>query len=59
MDSSVFYKVLLIILSLAAAAATSVGLLKWKDDNPVEELVERYVEHETGVDIDITPNSPE
>lgn len=34
----------------------------WKDypeDNIVEEVVEDIIEHETGVDIDLSPNTPE
>ena len=34
----------------------------WKnypDDNPVEEYLESYVESQTGLDIDFTPESPE
>lgn len=59
MDVSFLWKALLIVGSIAAALATSVGLLKWKDDNQVEEAVEMFVESQTGVDFDLTPASSE
>jgi len=30
-----------------------------KDDHFVEEMAERFIESETGLDIDLTPESPE
>jgi len=33
--------------------------LDLKDDNPIEEAVETVIEKETGIKIDITPNSKE
>lgn len=35
---------------------TSLGL---KDDNLGEEIIEKMIEHEFGVDIDLTPNTLE
>ena len=29
------------------------------DDHPVEELFEQHIEEHTGLDLDITPDSPE
>jgi hypothetical protein len=31
----------------------------YKDDNVVEEAVEKVIEKETGIDVDLTPASPE
>jgi hypothetical protein len=36
----------------------------WKDgryipDNPIEEISEDILKHETGIDIDFTPSTPE
>lgn len=31
----------------------------WKDDNVIEEVAEDIIDHETGVNIDVTPRSPE
>lgn len=31
----------------------------WRDDNPAEEAVERAIEDKTGVNIDLTPKTPE
>lgn len=32
---------------------------KYVDDNPVEEITEAVIQHETGVNVDLTPWSPE
>lgn len=29
------------------------------DDNPIEELVEQVIKEQTGLDIDLTPDSPD
>jgi hypothetical protein len=29
------------------------------EDNPIEEKAEQVIENETGIDIDLTPSSPE
>jgi hypothetical protein len=31
----------------------------WEDDNPAEEVTEAVIKYETGLDIDLTPRSPE
>lgn len=31
----------------------------WEDDNPFEEYVEKKIEQNTGLDIDLTPSTPE
>lgn len=44
------------------AAAIIVGLLSayfWYQDNPVEETSEQIIKEETGIDIDLTPKTPE
>lgn len=30
-----------------------------EDDNPIEETVEEVIKSETGLDLDLTPDSPE
>lgn len=30
-----------------------------EDDNPIEEAIEELIRYETGIDIDLTPGSPE
>jgi len=30
-----------------------------KDDNPIEEVIEKVIESQTGIEIDLTPFSPE
>lgn len=51
---SLFYPVILLI--------TTVTKMLWKeypDDNPAEEVAEYIIEQQTGIDIDLTPYSPE
>ena len=31
----------------------------WEDDNAAEEVTEAVIKYETGLDIDLTPRSPE
>ena len=48
------------VLCLALLGCTKPGWLNWyPDDNPVEEAVEEVIELETGLEIDLTPWSPE
>lgn len=51
--------VIVSILVLAAGCCTMNKFLGLKDDNAVEEIVENVIQQETGLDIDLTPNTPE
>jgi hypothetical protein len=44
-------------LALASVAATKV--FKLEDDNEIEEFVEEVIEGKTGLDLDLSPSSPE
>lgn len=59
MDMSLVWKAIVVAVGLTIGILTSVGLLKWKDDNPIEEIVEEGIKQYTGVDLDLTPASPE
>jgi hypothetical protein len=53
-----------IILSryFIVAAAIIIGLLSayfWYQDNPVEEVSEKIIEEQTGIDIDLSPQTLE
>ncbi|UXM65474.1 hypothetical protein [Megaira polyxenophila phage MAnkyphage_25.80] len=44
------------------AAAILIGLLSayfWYQDNPIEETSEDIIKEKTGVDVDLTPETPE
>jgi hypothetical protein len=51
------------ILFIAAFASIGAGLtfvLPWvKKDNPIEEACEQIIKNETGIDVDLTPESQE
>ncbi len=47
-----FIVVLIVILGLGSAYFLG-------DDNPVEETTEKLIKSDTGIDIDLTPESPE
>jgi len=51
--------VLISVLILAAGCCTMNKFLGLKDDNVVEEVVENVIQQETGLDIDLTPDTPE
>lgn len=51
---------ILIILGVVACGCSSINRrMGLKDDNFVEEVVEKVIESELGVDVDLTPFSPE
>ena len=52
-------KIVLIGGSILAAAGLKYAFPQIKDDNPIEEVVEELIEKQTGIDVDITPLSPE
>ena len=50
----------IIFLSLVLSSCHTVNdSLKLKDDHLGEELVEEAIEYQTGLEIDLTPRSPE
>ncbi len=51
------FLIVIIIVSVAVVGYISTKFLG--DDNPVEEIAEEVIESQTGVDVDLTPNSPE
>lgn len=58
---------MIVLLSILAAlwltSCNTIGQLEAflgvPEDNPVEEAIEAIIQKETGIDIDLTPNSPE
>lgn len=51
-----------ILLLFGAALCVGCGVFKWSNypqDNILEEIGEEVLEHYTGIDIDVTPSSPE
>ena len=56
MDINLIWKTSLVAAALAAAGIAHY-VFKAKDDNPVEQLAEKVIEKETGLEIDLTPNN--
>jgi hypothetical protein len=54
---------MLIIIAILAGAAllstVATKFLKLEDDNVAEEFVEDVIQDQTGLDLDLTPKSPE
>lgn len=48
-----------VIAVSALIGVGSVVVMKMKHDNPIEEVAEAIVKDQTGLDIDMTPSSPE
>ena len=45
---------------LAMAGSVFYKRAKWiKQDNPVEESIEVWIEKQTGIDVDLSPDTPE
>ena len=47
------------LVGIAVVLGIASGFLFKKDDNVVEEYCEEIVKEETGIDVDLTPGSPE
>ena len=60
-DDSFILKVgfALVIVLAIAIYYLSLSWEKYSHDNPIEEFIEKVVEKKTGIDIDLSPNSPE
>ena len=56
---SEIYKFFLLVGSLLTVFILKLYNPSYQDDNPIEEKVEQVIQYETGVDIDLTPFSPE
>lgn len=52
---------LLILITIVTVCIIvgSVSSIVWKNDNPIEEVAEDIIKEETGLDIDLSPSSPE
>jgi len=50
--------ILIVVVSIAIVGGLS-SVYFLGHDNPVEEFAERVIEEETGVNIDLTPSTPE
>jgi len=53
------YKILILVSALGAGATLKRYWPNYQEDNAIEELVEEVIHAQTGVDVDITPFSPE
>lgn len=60
-DASFLMKVgivLVLILGIALYYA-SYAITDYKHDNPLEEIIEKVIEKNTGITVDLSPESPE
>ena len=48
-----------VLAALAIASVAATKVLKLEDDNVAEEFVEEIIEGHTGIDLDLSPKSPE
>lgn len=52
--------VIIILIFIAIVAAVGGSSYYWLGpDNPVEEVAEKIIQEETGINLDLTPTSPE
>ena len=57
-----FLKAIILSKYFVVVAAIIIGILSgyfWYQDNPIEEFQEKVIEKETGIDVDLTPESVE
>ncbi|MEY3415839.1 MAG: hypothetical protein RLZZ418_1084 [Pseudomonadota bacterium] len=57
-----FLKAIIFSKYFVVVAAIIIGILSgyfWYQDNPIEEVQEKVIEKETGIDVDLTPESVE
>jgi len=57
-----FLKAIIFSKYFVVVAAIIIGILSgyfWYQDNPIEEFGEKVIEKETGIDVDLTPESVE
>jgi hypothetical protein len=52
-------KYLIIIIGFVSVYIIKIVNPSYGDDNTIEEVAEQVIKYETGVDIDISPMSPE
>ena len=51
-------KILLLTIALSSCSQIN-ERLDLEDDNDIEEIVEFVIEYKTGLDVDLTPSTPE
>lgn len=56
-DAAIF--VFIVVAASAAISLVLVKCFKFEPDNPIEEICEEVIENYTGMDVDLTPESPE
>ena len=50
----------MVVMSLCAGGCSYInGKLGFSDDHPIEEFLEDQIEKELGIEIDLSPQSPE
>jgi hypothetical protein len=57
-----FGSILIIVIISAGVMIALIDTISdaaWPDDNPIEEIEEQLIEDITGLDIDLTPDTPE
>jgi len=57
MELGVFGVIIFIVTVVVGVGSTY--YLKLKNDNPIEEIAEKIIEEQTGIDIDLSPRTPE
>jgi len=59
MDGSLIWKMILVAGSVIVAMAGSLGIVKWKHDNKIEEALEDIIETQIDISIDLSPTDPD
>lgn len=59
MDSSLIWKIIALVGSMLIAISGTLGVIKWQHDGPVEEIVEKVIKDQTGINVDLSPEDPD
>ncbi len=59
MNLDIMWKIAVVVGALVVGIGSRFVWKKLKNDNPIEEIAEEVIKKQTGLDIDLTPCSPE
>lgn len=59
MDLGIVWKMIIVVSAIVIGVGSRFVWKRLKHDNPIEEIAEEVIRKETGLDIDLTPTSPE
>jgi len=53
-----YWSIALVVIAVSIGVSSTI-IFKMKKDNKIEEIAEEIIKKETGIDVDLSPNSKE